>query len=98
MSDDYTPSTDEVREAWNDFKTARDALPSEESWEAHDAEFDRWLESVRAEERERIARLIDQTADVSPAYSDGMRRAARIAGEGAGASTSRREPTPGSAD
>src|SRR5690606_14951602 len=60
MSDDYTPSTDEVREAWNDFKTARDAFPSEESWEAHDAEFDRWLESVGAATRTRFVSTVDE--------------------------------------
>jgi hypothetical protein len=80
MTDDYTPSTDDVRTQYIGTTPDRVRHPHEvERWE----QFDRWLESVRAEERERIARLIDQTADVSPAYSDGMRRAARIAREGA---------------
>lgn len=46
MGGTYSPSTDEVREALRD-----EMFPN-----ASDAAFDRWLESVRAEERERIAR------------------------------------------
>ena len=79
---DYTPSTD----------TARECFVDGAAGEFIGEDFDRWLESVRAEERERIARNIEAEAP-SPgsAYANagvayergGMLRAARIAREGA---------------
>jgi hypothetical protein len=51
MSDDYTPDTPYVRTVYSWKHVGGD--------EVADAEFDRWLESVRAEERARIARNIE---------------------------------------
>lgn len=63
---DYTPSTDEVRQMANSY----DGVPNDV--------FDRWIaahdESVRAEERERIAQRL---------FREGDFRAADIAREGA---------------
>ena len=51
----YTPTTDEVRDAWI-AGTFYDPDPDA-------AEFDRWLHEVRADERERIARaIVDELA------------------------------------
>lgn len=57
---EYTPSTDEAREVWCDWNTARESVPSEEAWAEHAAAFNRMLDAVRAEERERIARNIEK--------------------------------------
>ena len=55
--DDYTPTTEDVRESYTYF---RGAIPTVE----HEAEFDRWLAAHDAEVRE-------QTLDaLRPEYSD----------------------------
>ena len=85
MSDEYTLSTDEVREAWRTNPDGPKRLGSR---------FDRWLESVRAEERERIAQAIKTERESVPtfvlttegqraAWKIGMARAFKIAREGA---------------
>jgi len=86
MTDDYTPSTDEVRIFYigthPTLATGNEVRRIEE--------FNRWLESVRAEERERIARNIEVKmrrhdharlgfSAIGDAYAD----AARIARRGA---------------
>lgn len=82
MSDNYTPSTSTVRQAWYEAPYNGGGAR-----EMSDAEFDRWLESVRAEERERIVRNIEADADdarwLTTSGRLGMVRAARIAREGA---------------
>ncbi|WP_353707624.1 hypothetical protein ABRQ22_17335 [Cellulosimicrobium sp. ES-005] len=93
--DDYTPSTDEVRADYvrdhtrnfDSYMTGR-SLASEQ--EVYGARFDRWLaahdESVRAEERADVARLIEEAADDDDAphlWKRGMEHAAWIAREGA---------------
>ncbi len=86
MSDDYTPSTDEVRAVWCEYTYERG--PRDKDGPA----FDRWLESVRAEERARIARNIEKAGreeerkDFTPHSGgrfEGLMDAARIAREGA---------------
>ena len=92
MSDDYTPTSQEVREGyawWHEYQEDGAAgIPVPES----EAAFDRWLESVRAEERERIARNIqaagreEERKDFTPHSGgrfEGLMDAARIAREGA---------------
>jgi len=73
---DYTPSID----------TARECFVDGAAGEFIAEDFDRMIESVRAEERERIAHNIAaKTPDgrKSAAFCAGMDRAARIASEGA---------------
>lgn len=78
---DYTPSTDEVREAVTEFF----------EWHVSPQEagdrFDRWLESVRAEERARIARALRAEvwpiADERTEVDRALEAAAQIAEEGA---------------
>lgn len=88
--DDYTPSTDDVR-------THYVGTVSDRATHPHEVErlrqFARWLrmhdESVRAEERERIARNIEEATEPDDAddaphlWVRGMTDAARIAREGA---------------
>jgi hypothetical protein len=86
MSDE-TPSTEHVREAWAEMSGWDMSL------DESDAAFDRWLESVRAEERERIAGNLARTAGGYYGMSgptgdqkiwyDALSHAARIAREGA---------------
>jgi hypothetical protein len=51
----YTPSLDEAR---SDYQ-ARNARTGRATWDESGAQFDRMIESVRAEERERAARIAD---------------------------------------
>jgi hypothetical protein len=53
---EYTPSTDDVRTQYIGTTPDRARHPHEIE---RRGQFDRWLESVRAEERERIARNIE---------------------------------------
>lgn len=91
MAEDYTPSTDEVRADYvrdhtrnfDSYMTGR-SLTSEQ--EVYGARYDRMIESVRAEERDRIARNIEGVRVVrslSDGWNYGMEDAARIAREGA---------------
>lgn len=57
--DDYTPSTEDVRESYTYF---RGAIPLVE----HEAEFERWLNEVKAEVREQAAQRIEK---VLPFYT-----------------------------
>jgi hypothetical protein len=85
MSDDtptteYTPSTDDVRTQYIGTTPDRARHPHEvERW----GQFDRWLESVRADERERIARNIEAEANHDVVRNATLATAARIAREGA---------------
>ena len=85
---DYTPTTDDVREVWTE---AQD-ITHDEGTDYHRAEFDRWLashdESVRAAERERIARDIEAEAVVVDEHGNRglwIEDALGIVREGAGA-------------
>lgn len=81
---DYTPSTDDVRDRWSLGHTKNGAHFTTEA-------FDRWLaardaardESVRAAERERIARKIEAEANHDVVRNATLATAARIAREGA---------------
>ena len=82
---DYTPSTSTVRQAWYEAPYNGGG-----GREMSDAELDRWLESIRAEERERIVRDIEvamrrhDRAQVGfSAIGDAYADAARIVREGA---------------
>lgn len=101
---DYTPSTDEVRADYvrdhtrnfDSYMTGR-SLTSEQ--EVYGARYDRMIESVRAEERERIARNIEAlehtrdevrdrirggfSVDWSSGFDSAVADAARVAREGA---------------
>lgn len=69
---EYTPTTEHVRDAY--VRAMRNAFIA--SAGEHEAEFDRWLEQVRAEERERCAQIAEseitrrsysRTADIAAA-------------------------------
>lgn len=87
---DYTPSTDEVRV---NYIGTHPSLATSPHQVERPGEFDRWLESVRAEERERIAGKLARTAGGYYGMSgptgdqkiwyDALNHAARIAREGA---------------
>lgn len=84
VSEEYTPTTDEVRTAH------RVALRGVVDPEAADAAFDRTIESVRAAERERIAKAIEGLPTTWPnrvKHSAAWMRleAADVARSGAGA-------------
>ena len=94
MSDDYTPTTGEVRADFVALHTrnfdayaAGRSLTSEQEYYGED--FDRWLTAHDAEVAERIAQAIEgelraeQTQGIPqhPYHNGGMRRAARIARE-----------------
>ncbi|MDQ8040625.1 hypothetical protein RDI86_02025 [Cellulosimicrobium sp. XJ-DQ-B-000] len=80
---DYTPTVEQLRDAWH--AVCSDGN-NRHDYAENAAEVDRTIESVRAEERERIARNIEaKTPDgrKSAAFCAGMDRAARIVREGA---------------
>lgn len=88
MADDYTPTTEEVREQYTREEPPRIGTVAERR-----AEFDRWLAAhdaqVRADERERIASAIEalrvDAAMPSPlSYRIARDAAARIARDGGG--------------
>lgn len=92
---DYTPTTEWVRlMVGYAKKTAVDrTLPADQARDEGYEWFDRWLERVRAEERERIAGLIDacwqgdkmdewEYHNTLPDWRMGMFDAARIARQG----------------
>ena len=54
---DYTPTTEEVR---NKYASWSDAYP----------EFDRWLAEVKAQERERIIKLLEDTPATRTTWID----------------------------
>ncbi len=54
---DYTPTTEEVR---NSYASWSDAYP----------EFDRWLAEVKAQERERIIKLLEDTPATRTTWID----------------------------
>lgn len=58
MADEYTPTTDEVREVW----VQEQDITHGEGADFHAAEFDRWLAAHEAEVRERIAQDIEADA------------------------------------
>lgn len=92
VSDDYTPSTENVR-----LHYVKPVAVNEETAAVRAAEFGRWLASVEAaaeqrgaeKERERIARNIEEAnaAAIEDTYDRGadygMKLAARITREGA---------------
>ena len=89
VSDGYAPTIEQLRNAWH--AVCSDGNDRHD-YEENAAEVDRLIESVRAEERERIARNIEAEAPTpGEAYSaatvgsrrNGMIAAARIAREGA---------------
>jgi hypothetical protein len=47
--DDYTPTTEEVRDAWVSNTTESYVLSGPTRWAFAEARFDRWLASVRAD-------------------------------------------------
>ena len=92
MRADYTPTVEQLRRAWH--AVCSDGNDRHD-YEENSAEVDRLIESVRAEERERIARNIAsenvrhwrEHRATAPVYRNGydeaMTTAARIAREGA---------------
>ncbi len=60
---DYTPDTEEVRDAWGEYKCSP---PCKEC----PAEFDRWLAEVKAQEREKVIELIRRQAEGSQLEGD----------------------------
>lgn len=92
---DYTPSTDEMRDIYTWDRCVKHGRDDSLDTRTFREDFDRWLESVRAEERERIARNIAsenvrhwrEHRATAPVYRNGydeaMTDAARIAREGA---------------
>ena len=89
MSDDYTPTTEQVREA---FRTAVLHPDDIDLDDAPGQEFDRYLAAHDAEIREQIAREIDARASQAdnedytggPAYTSGVRYGLTIAAAIAG--------------
>lgn len=84
---DYTPITSEVRECYvSDHRYADGSFF--ESQRAHEAEFNRWLNGVRADEREKCAQAILAAAYTLTSQDAGAvalsikRQAARIARSG----------------
>ena len=59
---DYTPTTEQVREAWSDRYSSEWGFAYREETEMYDAEFDRWLAQHDAEvaekEKQRIVAAI----------------------------------------
>lgn len=61
---EYTPTTEWVRFAYSENKwAARTVTPTTEQERKTDEEFDRWLERVRAEERERTLTRVGYRSD-----------------------------------
>ena len=84
---DYTPTTDDVQTCYLFGQEYHDGSFIKSQRE-HDAEFDRWLNKVRADEREKIARAIEDAAytlisqDAGVVARSIVRQAAKVARSG----------------
>jgi hypothetical protein len=75
VADEYTPTTDEVREAWADHQTG---IASRR--QMHRDDFNQWLDQRDQAIRERIAQDIEAEAEYEEVYGcRAMHEAARIA-------------------
>jgi hypothetical protein len=79
---EYTPSLDEGRNAWIEYQTE---IPDDGAYlpmsvEEAEAQFDRMIEAVRQEEREKAAQIVERSGGAYPSIL--ARIAARIRAQG----------------
>jgi hypothetical protein len=79
MGDEYTPTTDEVRETYERARYYLDDTPEEgDSYRAGGGEFDRWITAHDRALREQIAddlriEALNEDPDIPDTYREGIR-------------------------